>query len=588
MLSFPRLCSRTLRIPRHPLLCAIFCSIGLFSSAFAQTAPALVSVNPADGATQVATTSPLVFVFDQAMDTNSIILQSTASFAGTLDVVAPGFNQFISGTWTDDRTLSVGPAIQWPYATFTWTLNPTGSFVIFRIKSKSGVNMPTVSGTFTTGIPVTNPILGLTFPANNATGVGIDTVVEFRFNMPMRKDPAIGSAIVWGGTGINTANFNYTWSADGRSLFCDYIGNYPKNTIVNWALNPSAAPVKLQSDTGLPLASDTYSGMFITGSATPGCDPSGLPLGWGSYGVTKRSDFRQLSDTEPVSATNEASFVFSAFFSAGATTNAITSGSITLPDGTSDPLTIFGSTGSFFETAANEPALNAAYPPGNYVLRFTRTGGAEHAITLAVPQTGPPIPRIANFSETQSINAGADFTLRWDAFAGAGPDDFISLYLTDTNGNVVFQAPDFCVPRPLAVTDTSIVIPGNTLLSNRTYQAAILFSHMFYNSTNEVPKMAGYGNIIRNTYFTVKTGGGNPVTAIPSRLADFRLLPNGNPEFTLTGTVGISYLVQRTSSLATRVWTEVRAVVIGATGKATFEDTTSPKSLPLFYRVVAN
>ena len=45
-------------------------------TAFPQAAPKLSSVSPSDGATQVATTSPIVFVFDQAMDTNVFLVPS--------------------------------------------------------------------------------------------------------------------------------------------------------------------------------------------------------------------------------------------------------------------------------------------------------------------------------------------------------------------------------------------------------------------------------------------------------------------------------------------------------------------------------
>lgn len=60
-------------------------------------------------------------------------------------------------------------------------------------------------------------------------------------------------------------------------------------------------------------------------------------------------------------------------------------------------------------------------------------------------------------------------------------------------------------------TDTSIVIPSETLQPNRTYNAQLLFGKFFYSSTNAVPEMSGYGFRIRTTRFTVKTGtGGTP------------------------------------------------------------------------------
>ena len=179
------------------------------------------------------------------------------------------------------------------------------------------------------------------------------------------------------------------------------------------------------------------------------------------------------------------------------------------------------------------------------------------------------------------------FRSRWNAFTGAGANDYISLIVIDTSaGDVVFQAPDLCVPRELPVTATSIVLPANTLQNNRTYDATLTFSRMFYFSTNAVPEMAGSGHISRQTTFTIKTGTGG--TAGAATFTGCRMLPNGNPEMTLTGTPLRVYTIQRTSAVGTPVWTPVGAVTMNAGGTGVFEDTQAGKSLPLFYRAVAN
>ncbi len=558
-------------------------------SPFAQTAPTLSSVTPADGATQVATTTPLVFVFDQAMDTNVFLIASSAGLVGTYELTAPNFNQVLAAEWTNDRTITITPFIQFPYATFTWTLNPPGSLTFFRLKSKAGVELAAVSGTFTTGIPTVNPALGSSVPANNASGVAINTTVEFRFNTPMRKD--IPAAVSWTGTGLDPAKFIYSWSIDGRILYCDYATNFPKTTAITWVLNPAAAPTKLESATGLPLPVDTFTGSFFTSAANPDCNQNPFPITWGSYGVSKRSDFVQTSSADPAPGDEEASFVFTAFVMGGtAGGGAITAASFTPPSGSAITISNLFGTGTFFDMAPDEAALNTAYPPGAYTIRFTRTPDPERVITMTMPPNAPPIPRIVNFTEAQSINAGADFTLQWNGFTGADADDFISLYIMETNGAIVFQAPDLCVPRPLPVTATSIVIPANTLSSNRTYNAGILYGGMFYFSTNAVPQMAGSGAVNRSTRFTVSTGAGgggtnNPPTA--SIISDVRLLPNGNPQFTLTGTVGATYRIERTGNLANPSWQSAGLVVITAAGNIDFEDTQNPKTFPLFYRAVS-
>jgi len=204
-----------------------------------------------------------------------------------------------------------------------------------------------------------------------------------------------------------------------------------------------------------------------------------------------------------------------------------------------------------------------------------------------MPTATVPVPKIANYTEAQSVNHAQDFTLRWNAFTGAGANDHLSLIIFDRNvGGVVFRAPDLCVPRELPVSATSIVLPANTLQNNRTYEATLMFGRMFYFSTNAVPEMSGSGHIGRQTTFTVKTGTGG--TGAAATFTGCRMLPNGNPEMTLAGTPLRTYTIQRTGTVGAAVWTQVGSVTMNAAGTGVFEDAQAGKSLPLFYRAVAN
>ncbi len=564
--------------------------LALTTLAIHAAAPVVLSVSPAEGATQVPTTTPLVITFDQAMDTTVQPVGSVTGFTGNFEVKAPGSNINFFGNWSaDGKTLTITPTPQYLYATYVWTLNPPGVLSFLQLKSKTGVALTTVSGTFSTGVGGANPQLGSTSPANAATGVALDAGIIFRFDQAMKTDTPLGGtpgAVTWAGTGIDSSKFQYSWSADQKTLTATYSGGLPKNTSVNWVLNPSAAVNKLTGQNGKALASDTFSGLFTTGNGEPQCLESGLPQGWGTYGISKRSSFRQTSSGDPVEDTEDAAFVFSAVVTSS---TAVAGASVTLPNGNSHDLFSLGAATQFFETAVSENALNTAFPPGNYALKFTLSGQAERNIPMVMSATPPPpIPKISNYDEAQTVNPATDFTLRWNAFTGAAANDHISMYISDTNGSVVFQAPNLCVPRPLAATDTSIVIPANTLRSNVTYTAAILFGHLFYFSTNTVPLMSGFGDLVRNTSFTIKTvGGGSVVLPAAARFVGFRLLPNGNPEFNVTGTASKVYTVQRTGQVASVNWTDVGTATMAADGTAIFEDKQTPKSFPLFYRLVA-
>jgi hypothetical protein len=272
---------------------------------------------------------------------------------------------------------------------------------------------------------------------------------------------------------------------------------------------------------------------------------------------------------------------------------AATAGSVTLPGGTVKNLQPVGLGGMLMtsDSPATAAALDSAYPGGSYVLRFTQTGKPQQVITMAVPASNPPVPKVANYEAAQAVNAGLDFTLQWNPFTGAAGFDSISLVVSGTNlfvPGVVFQAPDLCVPRPLAATATSIVIPANTFKSNQTYTATLTFNRVGYMSTNSIADMAGFGGSTRTTEFTIKTGTSGGGTAEAARFVGYRILPNGNPEFTLTGTAGRSYTLQRTGNLGSPNWSGAGGVTMDAAGRAVFEDTAPGKVPPLFYRAMSN
>ncbi len=559
----------------------------------AQTPPVVVSVSPPDGATQVPTQTKLVFTFDQPMDTTVVLLQSAPGLVGSFEVTAPGFNQVLVATWgPDQRTLTVEPAVPFPYATFSWTLNPPGVQSFFQIKSAEGTPLPTVSGTFSTGAGGQAPQLGSTVPAHGATDVRTNVQVEFRFTQAMTADPqiagnppAVPAAVAWSGEGVDPARFSYTWSADRRTLFADYLGGLPLNTTVGWRLNPVDAPVKLTSESGIVLEPDLYSGEFTTGNAEPPCLQTGWPADWGTYALTKRTDFRQESEADPVPDAGPAARVFSAVVTRPTGGMEITSASLTRPGGLVDDLAPLAGVAQYYETAETEAALDAAFPPGDYGLRFTPGQAAEQVIAMTIPAEAPPVPKIANYAEAQTINPKADFTLTWNGFPQVSPNDYISMYLSDAGGHVVFQAPNLCVPRELPATATSVVIPADTLRAEQTYTGALLFSRTFYFATNAVPSMAGFGSVIRNTSFSIQTRMAPPPA--PATLTAGIQVPGGNPQLSLSGTPGRDYQIQRSADIGLPAWTEVGTVRTDAEGKAVFQEVQAGLVWPLFYRAVA-
>lgn len=586
--------TRTIGFVRGIALLAAGLALFAPRSLEAQDPPTLTSVTPARGATGVALSTPIEFVFDQPMMVEVPILPSMPGvFVGNLEL-SPASVSWVDGSWSDDgRSLICTPSEDWPpNTTITWKLNPSGTFM--PITSDSGVALATASGSFTTGAGGGGgedaPELVSSDPNDGAMDVPVTTVIRFVFDIPMKTTTALADAVRWQGTDVDPAKFVYSWSPDALTLTCDYTGDLPADTLVIWYLNPEDATVRLESQAGEPLPSDTYAGGFMTASSGGGdCTPDGIPDDWGSYSVSKLVSHQQTADADPVPVA-ESPFRFWAFLSGPDGGPAVASGSITLPNGTRHNLEAspWGNFFTFLDEPASETALNTAYPAGAYTLRFTRAGETERSIAMTMTAAWPPVPKIADFVAAQAVNHAQDFTLRWNAFTGAGTADHITLSITDMiGGRTVFQAPDLCVPRELPVTATSIVLPANTLENNKTYSASLTFGRMFYLSTNAVPRMAGVGMVSRDTQFTIKTGTGGVGTA--ARFTACRLLPNGNPEMTLIGTPLATYAIQRTGFIgASAAWTSVGSVTMTGGGIAVFEDTAPNKTFPVFYRAVAN
>jgi hypothetical protein len=184
------------------------------------------------------------------------------------------------------------------------------------------------------------------------------------------------------------------------------------------------------------------------------------------------------------------------------------------------------------------------------------------------------------------VDASQDFTLQWGSFSNGDADDLISVFLFYEDGRVVFQAPDYCLPLPLLPTDSSVVIPANTLIKDRTYSAELLMGKSFYSSTNTFPEMSGYGYRLRATQFTVKTGAGTNPGLTPV-LSAARVQPDGKAAFDLLGTAARTYGIQRSDDLDAATWPEVGTAVTDGAGAAIFVDSQALGNAPRFYRAVA-
>ena len=169
----------------------------------------------------------------------------------------------------------------------------------------------------------------------------------------------------------------------------------------------------------------------------------------------------------------------------------------------SDPST---RTLTFDNAFTSQGLLDAAYPNGSYTQNITTlNSGAFVAAVGVTNNTYPTTPQISNLAAAQTIGSTTNFTLTWNTFTGGGTLDFISVDITDTNGNDAFVTPDFDQTNAINGTVTSVVIPGGTLLSSYTYDGVLLFAKRVTANTNDIPGALGIGTYVKETEFSIKT-----------------------------------------------------------------------------------
>ena len=147
---------------------------------------------------------------------------------------------------------------------------------------------------------------------------------------------------------------------------------------------------------------------------------------------------------------------------------------------------------SFTAKFPSQAALDAAAPAGNYTLVVSTVNQGQKTLTLNLPaESFPAGPHISNWTAGQAINPTADFTLKWDTFAGGTTNDFILVLMGDTNSALVFRSPDPFKPGALKGTATSVVIPAANLQPSTPYLLEITFVKTKSLNTTSYPGAVG-------------------------------------------------------------------------------------------------
>lgn len=429
--------------------------------------------------------------------------------------------------------------------TFTRTATRTttalaGATGLITAAKETLFSLRTGSGGGGGGTDTTPPQLLSVNPANMASNVPTNSPVVFTFSEAM----AAMQEIFWQGTGVNAAKFTYSWSSDGRTLTCTYPGGFPANTMIVWGLETSG----FQDLAGNELEGENTGGFFRTGSGQSSTNnpcTGGNPedLGVGVVTLHKSYNYLQTSAATPVVDPEQGISFYASLSSPD--TNPVTRATLVLPNGASQTLT--NMMGFAFVLMAEFPtkeALDAAYPAGTYTVQMQRTTGSA-TLSINMPAAEPPIPQISDFDAVLRFDPAADLLLKWYPFTGAAAQDYISVALHDTVGTL-FYAPDPCIPRPLANTDTSIVVPKNTFSSGRAVEGSLTFVKFSGLNTNSIPDIWASAGVSKETRFKL----GNP-SSTQVILQNFAREASGVFRFQVKAPANSSLIVEASNDLVT-------------------------------------
>jgi hypothetical protein len=231
--------------------------------------------------------------------------------------------------------------------------------------------------------------------------------------------------------------------------------------------------------------------------------------------------------------------------------------------------------------------LEQVYPPGtflkpeSYVVTMGTTNDGVRSgsvsLSLVVPLSYPATPQLSNLTEAQSIDHTRDFALQWSSL-GAGPLAIVQVTVFDAVSNLVFSTAAPFQPGALTGSDTSALIPANTLPPGQVLTGHLSLGSPGTPNTTSYSGATGVGVLGKDTQFTLAT---RPAPLPP--MLTGRLTSGGQYEVLGTGETNRIYTLQ--SCVFGLPWANVNSTW-SATGAFGFTNTT-PNEIPgRLYRAV--
>ena len=262
---------------------------------------------------------------------------------------------------------------------------------------------------------------------------------------------------------------------------------------------------------------------------TPPCSPkllaTGVALGLGLLGanlqagdpvpaarqylIAKGVHYIQTGPGTPVLVTN-------APYQAMANVDPISSASIfsvtlMIPGG--DILTLntndFDSQWEIKDSFSSRAAMDAAVPNGTYTFTITGADGTHMPSLSLSGDKYPNAPHISNWAALQNADGSGDILITWNAFAGGTTNDFVQVFVEDDMGNRFSSGDGPGSPDALNGTNTSFIIPANTLAGGGHFTGEILFGRGSFN-TIAYSGVQGIAAYFKDTRFSLSTTSAPP------------------------------------------------------------------------------
>jgi hypothetical protein len=155
-----------------------------------------------------------------------------------------------------------------------------------------------------------------------------------------------------------------------------------------------------------------------------------------------------------------------------------------LPNDQIKTLDVYGNAASWHEPFASVADRNAQFPFGNYQFNISSPNNGLNTATVNFTDPGTlPALHISNYSQLIAMDPTKDFTLTWDATSGSN-GAMIFLDIDDAMGNRILSTPGW---PWLSDTNTSIVIPANTLTLGNSYRLVLNYTRNTQGTQNGYP-----------------------------------------------------------------------------------------------------